>query len=628
MIHAKSILILFLLISIRSNCQSYLTELKNEDDFRNLSGPPLANKYGNVTAVKVVYDIGNDSLYYINTNYYNNHYDFCEKYLDYVDGIGNFFKRNYSDGPGRKYLLANLNYFQSINKYVIDISPIDQMTNEQIIQIVDLIKESTFTGSKLYFLINNPRLQQMIERLNKSVSTIDPSYIYGNLTYQAISKYKNNGILKVIDNKEYDVSRLMPDDIVILKSIPDYLPAVAGVIVTEFQTPLSHISLLGMNRKIPICAYTKAFDNNLISKYIGEQVTLTVTADTFLIEADSSGLSENSKKNVNLEIDLSVDSLIGVDYLTRLSASYVGSKAANFGELYQISKNANFKTPELSFAIPFYYYNQHIIESGADKLIQNIINLKPNNKKSLENKLKKIKFRIENTSINPRLISAIEERITSDGNYTEFRFRSSTNAEDITGFSGAGLYASKTGILNDQKKSIEKAVKTVWASLWSFEAYSEREYFNIDQEKIAMGILVHRSFKNEKVNGVALTKNIYRKNSNGFLINAQPGEESVVRPRSGVICDQFLCFPAKSNKIYQDKIVIDIITYSSINNNELVMSETEIQNLANQLEIIKKHFVDPDTDAWTYLRIGFDVEFKLDGENRQLYIKQVRPYND
>lgn len=57
------------------------------------------------------------------------------------------------------------------------------------------------------------------------------------------------------------------------------------------------------------------------------------------------------------------------------------------------------------------------------------------------------------------------------------------------------------------------------------------------------------------------------------------------------------------------------------------MSEAEIQNLANQLEISKRHFAG-SIDPWSYTRIGYDIEFKIDGKNCELYIKQVRPYND
>lgn len=78
----------------------------------------------------------------------------------------------------------------------------------------------------------------------------------------------------------------------------------------------------------------------------------------------------------------------------------------------------------------------------------------------------------------------------------------------------------------------------------------------------------------------------------------------------------------------KNKNIVDIITQSSLNNNKLVMTETEIQKLANKLEIIKKYFVNNNyTNKW-YLDFGLDIEFKLDKKKRELYIKQVRHYND
>jgi len=325
---------------------------------------------------------------------------------------------------------------------------------------------------------------------------------------------------------------------------------------------------------------------------------------------------------------LTVDSIIDVENLNASSSRFVGGKAANFAELYHLSKYSNFKTPECAFGIPFYFYKEHEKSSKADKLIQKLMEDVPDNDKQLMKKLEKIRQKIEKTSVNPLLIDTIEKKLIANGKYTKFRFRSSTNAEDLKGFSGAGLYTSKSAKLGNPNKSIEKAIQKVWASLWSYQAFVERQYFSIDQQNIAMGILVHRSFPKEKVNGVAVTKNIYRKNSNGFLVNAQLGETSVVKPDSGIVCDQFLCFPNNANAIYKDKTVIDVITYSSLNNNQLVMTEDEIQNLANQLAVIKRHFTGQKMDNWTYVRVGYDIEFKLDGKNRRLYIKQVRPYND
>ena len=59
------------------------------------------------------------------------------------------------------------------------------------------------------------------------------------------------------------------------------------------------------------------------------------------------------------------------------------------------------------------------------------------------------------------------------------------------------------------------------------------------------------------------------------------------------------------------------------------MTEAEIITLSEQLEKIKKHYYyNVYKSKQKYLEFGLDIEFKLDGEDRQLYIKQVRYFND
>jgi len=70
-------------------------------------------------------------------------------------------------------------------------------------------------------------------------------------------------------------------------------------------------------------------------------------------------------------------------------------------------------------------------------------------------------------------ISDVENKIRS-GSFPRMRFRSSTNAEDIKGFNGAGLYDSYTAELDNPKKTVEEAIKKVYASLWTLRGFDER----------------------------------------------------------------------------------------------------------------------------------------------------------
>jgi phosphoenolpyruvate synthase/pyruvate phosphate dikinase len=83
---------------------------------------------------------------------------------------------------------------------------------------------------------------------------------------------------------------------------------------------------------------------------------------------------------------------------------------------------------------------------------------------------------------------------------TAVRVRSSTNNEDLPGFSGAGLYTSKTQYPDEGH--ISKSIKQVYASMWNFRAYEERDFYRVDHFMAAMGVLCHPSFQNEQSNGV------------------------------------------------------------------------------------------------------------------------------
>lgn len=599
-------------------------------DFEAYAGVPLSSKYGQVSAVKVVYDLQTERLHFINAKQFKYHHEYCRFYLNYNATLQEFNDINYSANGNRRFLLANINYFEALNKYVLEIPTVDLMSFEYIMELHSIVANATFINDSLYFLLNSPRLQSADSYFLERIRSITPSEIYQNQVYQAISKHFNCGTLRFIHDIDSELENIVPNDIVIINGTPLFLPNVSGVLVTEFQTPLSHLTILGQNRKIPIAAYKNAFQDSALLKLKDQNVCYTVSNNEFIIEKNiDTEQIEIKHKAKKLKYDLETDTLVGVEFLTKKSYRYAGNKASNFGHLYRLSQKAEFKVPEAAFIIPFYFYDQHIKSSEANELIKILLadTMASNNQELLRSRLKIIRKAIKQQSVDANLLEQIYKRVDRS-KYTRLRFRSSTNAEDAVGFSGAGLYTSKTGIAGDSLKTFEKAIQKVWASLWSYESFVEREYYGINHNEVFMGVLVHRSFPSEAVNGVAVTKNLYRPESYGFVVNAQLGNFNVVQPDSGIISDQFICYPDGVDNIYKDKTTVDIITVSNLNSNNLVMAKDEIQLLANQLEVLKHYFIRRSRTTKSYLDYGLDVEFKLDGNSRQLYFKQVRYYND
>lgn len=612
-------------------CSAQVGEPKLRDAamFDRMSGPPLTNKYGEIVSIKVLYDYQTKSVHYINYHRFKLHHEYCDYLRGYEQDLATFNRINYSDDSIRHFLLGNINYVQAMNKYVLELSATDQMPLKSLAFFYTKITETSFIGKDLAVLLNNTRLLNLQDQAKTYFPVVLPSDIYKNIQYQGISKYTGYGTVRFIENLDNYKGPLNEYDIAVVGQTPLTLPRVAGVIVSELQTPLSHLTILGQNRKIPISAIKGAFNSTELRKWEGQLVAYQVRADSFSLKPISQ-LPKNTRtlSSLKLQASLSKNTLIDVDLITSNSGKYVGNKAANFGVLYRLGKKYDFKTPEGAFAIPFYFYDQHVKSCGAKSLIDTLL-ANPNwTNEQVKESLNNIRKLIKQGKINPELVNDVTRKMKTNPMYTAMRFRSSTNAEDAFGFSGAGLYTSKTGSLSDSSKPIDKAIKQVWASLWSHAAYMERNYYQIDQSQVYMGILVHRNFPSEAVNGVAITKNLYRPENNGFVVNAQLGEESVVQPKPGVTCDQFICFPESYASIYSHKTVIDVLTTSSLNNGKLVMTEKEIQHLADQLDFIKRHYAVRNMTGGSYLDFALDLEFKLDAATRELYIKQVRLYND
>ncbi len=121
------------------------------------------------------------------------------------------------------------------------------------------------------------------------------------------------------------------------------------------------------------------------------------------------------------------------------------------------------------------------------------------------------------------------------------RFRSSSTAEDIEGFNGAGIYDSETGFLQppaaEANKTLERAIGRVWASYWLFGAVEERRNAGIDHAWGRMAVLVEPRFDDakESANVVAVARLSRIAGMQAFVVtlNALHGSGSVTNPLPG-----------------------------------------------------------------------------------------------
>jgi len=618
---------LLLLSSLQGYGQNAVTKLEHLKQFKELASAPLNSNLGEVASIKVIVEINSKKVHFIHSKRYKFHYEYCVEVLNYPYSVSIFNEYNYGSTNERQFYFGNVNYMEASKSYFLDLSVFDQMPEQDVIAFVKILQSNAYFGKELKLLLNTERLMASKAVFQKEIPIILPEALYKDQLTQEVSQGSCVGKIRIVENLD-SLKNVSPNDILVLHGTPSYFPNVKGILLDEFQTPLSHLVILGNNRGIPILAKKDLFRDSSILQLNGSWVTFKVEANRFSLKASKPDPeSVKITRLAQLSIDTTINYLVPVQQFRIVGSSAIGNKAANFGTLEAFKNKGNYATPEAAFAIPFYFYKKHLSQS-TEMLIQQLLQHPPSNEDSLRLLLKTVRNSIKQSSVNPTLIALIDTELRKSP-YTTFRFRSSTNAEDALGFSGAGLYDSKTVDLNDSTKTIEKALKAVWASCWTFEAFQERRFFDLSDENLAMGILVHRSFPTEKVNGVIISKNVYRSNYPGISINAQVGDISVVEPPEGVTCDQITIIHELEFSHFNRSV--EYIGTSSLTDGTPILSEQELIAIEAAVEVLKKHYWNSQPKLRLYFKeydnFGLDIEFKLEGENRQLYFKQVRIYN-
>jgi pyruvate,water dikinase len=612
----------------------YIDSITCPDEFEAFSGELLQQTYGNVASIKVVYEISSGRIFYVSSGKYPLHYDFCREVLKCPLDQVLFNQYEYGSDSVRQYYLGAVNHYLCSDLYTLELFTSDKMPADGIKTLFEKVTQTAYFGNVIHFMPTSNAMAQRISTISSQLRAITQDDVFKDQTYQPLNRTASYGYLKKIDISDIGSSYINRHDIVVVNGLPNDIPVLAGIITTEFQTPLSHVNVLSHNRGTPNMALKSAWNDSVINAHLNKLVYFSVQLDSFEIrDASIDEAQEFWNKNepqtpVAMNCNDSTPGLCDMSNLSYKSTPVVGAKAANFAELAKLFNSDSVSVPEGAFAIPFYYYRKHAIKSGVDSLLR-ILSEDSLAKIDISRKsqmLEKIRNQLLLTPLDTNLVSEVKSKIQSLTNYTKIRFRSSTNAEDLKGFNGAGLYESYSADLNDPKHSVDKAIKQVYASMWTLEGYEEREYFKIDQNSVAMGILVHRSFPQERANGVAITTNIFNRLIPAFTINVQSNDISVVNPPPGYTADLLLYYVFEPDAFTNP--LIETITRSNITGGASVLSDKEIVLLAKSLDLIKNHYfydLQIDQGAW-YYDFAMDVEFKFDGPERKLYIKQARPY--
>ncbi len=483
--------------------------------------------------------------------------------------------------------------------------------------------DSTLTQLKTFFPNANPQ--------SADFSIENSGVGYGYLTF--IPRDQTDKLTATLTYKMLPVFEMLPLD----------LGVVAGVITEEPQTPLSHVNIKSKNRGTPNVFIKKASQDPRIKALLAKKALVRLQLKDGAMDIHEVAQAEaeaywsarhDNKPVIKLRADLAEKRIRSTKDMGFNDVISVGAKSANYSEMTHVLPEA----VRPGYAIPFFYYREFIqtnkfdgiltIEQYIAKLLQDP-RIKTD-RQFLVDSLAAVQKRMKDDDmiVNPALVAQVKSLVTNLYPNGKIRFRSSTNSEDMPQFTGAGLYDSDSYDPAKPKKTIEKAFKSVWSSVWNLRAFDERDLFGINHLDVSMAMLVSPAFPNEIANGVGVGRNIIDPSlGEGVYLNIQQGSEAVTNPNPDLTPDQVLVLLTPDRKA-GTKYTVKYIKYSSLTKTEPVLPYAEVEKIADYLLTFQKHFYKIYHPKGDNPKFTLDVEFKVDTEegSRKVHYKQGRPF--
>jgi hypothetical protein len=452
------------------------------------------------------------------------------------------------------------------------------------------------------------------------IPVVYESELFAELDYLALNIAEGYGFFRHMNLEDIPGSR----DVVLYEAIPNSLPRVGGIMTSFIQTPLSHVNLRAIQDNVPNAFIRDPLLNDTIASLLDGYVYYRVEqGEYFIREASIDEVNDwydaiRPDDNQIPALNLSYTDILPLDDIDFDMSDGFGAKCAN------VATMRTFDFPEGTipdgFGIPFYFYQEFMKYNDFFTQVENMI-ADPDfqaDRDTRDQMLNDFRDEIKDAPMPDWMMDALQDMHDSFPPGTAVRCRSSTNNEDLPGFSGAGLYTSKTQHLDEGH--ISKSIKQVFASMWNFRAYEERDFFRIDQYVASMGVLCHPNFEEEKANGVAVSDDPIYQTEDTFYLNTQLGEDLVTNPENFSVPEEILMdrYP-----LTEDDFVV--IRYSNlVPEGELIMEAQYIDQMRDFLSTIHDEF------AELYSVVGadgfsMDIEYKITAED-QLIIKQARPW--
>jgi pyruvate, water dikinase len=619
---------------------------------------------------------GAPRVYFQNTREHPLHFDFARNVLGVTGTADDFAAATYT-GANRTAFAGTLVSYPSVRAgargaatdvvapWTLSFFPGDALSGDQARLVHRLVEERltclSWTGATerlVYVPATNEREAEAEADdggfRRDGIGWMSRRELLGGLAFQALNRGVAYGTLQRLTPEELEKTPVSFRDVLLLPRLPNELPLVGGTITEELQTPLAHVNVAARSRGTPNLAYPGAGMDPDITSYLGQLVRFEVTSGGFTVTSATSDEARafweaRTPARFVPTFDVERAGFPSFDEVGFGDWKSVGTKAANLAELtHFLGENA----PRHGLAVPFHYYDQHLRasltsaelcdaaeqscardgrsaevcararalclpDSGPEPLgdwAARLLQTPAFNEDTAlrEASLASLRYGIEHSPLAEETGALLDERVGEVFGDAKVKLRSSTNTEDLPDFSGAGLYESH-GAYAKGDRAASKVLAKVFASVWSFRAFEERAFWNIDHLAVRMGCAVNQAFVDELANGVLITQNIVDPATFGMYVNVQRGEASVTNPEGGALPEAFSILADADYQVARSR-------FSSLSPDEPILTRDEIKALYDAGALAQSHF------SKLYGRsVVLDIEFKLTPEHRIVF-KQARPY--
>jgi hypothetical protein len=465
--------------------------------------------------------------------------------------------------------------------WALEIFEGDRMDADLALLLYRSVRDSFFAGDQLRFKPASDAQAAMAARLAaQGVPVITAADLFGGRDYFVLAPGRAIGRLRIVDRFDPGAEVLFDRrDVVILGELPGDITPVAGILTTTFTTPLSHVNMRATAWGIPNGYWKDAATQARAAGLEGKVVVLDVAADAARPSPSAATAEEvaaweqqdHERPRVSPGADLGVRDLADLADLRATGATAYGAKAANLGEVWSLARELSLPAamslmsgdmkllfavagadPGLpqrlrlatsrerarlltrgrllvpdGFAVPFAAYRDFLDHPANAAAAARITSMATDPRFRSDAAYRKtylaeLRALIQAGRMPQRHEEAIRAKLAAPPYARTGVFvRSSTNAEDLPGFNGAGLYDTVPNVVGAD--AVVRAVLKVWASVWNFKAHEEREYFGIRHEHVYPGVLIQVGVDAEGA-GVLITCNPFEpQDASRIFINARRG---------------------------------------------------------------------------------------------------------